>query len=636
MKLYYDRKSTNPTYFVQQGLRVNGKSTTKNVLVIGRHETLKKEHPDIEPLEYAKKFVDELNSFLKDDQQIDELNLTINLKEKLLPNNYTYSKSTLLNIGYFYLKKIYYMLNIPDFMDSIQQKYKAQFDFNQVNEFLTYARILEPCSKFSTFDKLGTYYEKPDFQYHDIERFLPILNSHYNEYIAHLFKNSENIVKRNTTICYYDCTNFYFEIEQEDGYIDEVTGEVMDDGLRQYGYSKEHRPNPIVGMGLFIDGNGIPISMSIHRGNQNEQETAIPLETEMIKMFKDKKLIYCADAGLGSINIKTFNTFGDKAFIVTQSIKKLGEDLQKKVFEDKNYKLLSNNKDISLQSIRKFDKYDKNNEELYSDFAYKTLEMEQTIDLGITEMKQYLNGNTREVKSKGKLKQILLITFSRKTQEYQRYIRNRQVERARELIKNRNPEDIKKSPTDIKRFIKNKNKGVKEDYIIDEELIKKEEKYDGFYAIATNLEFDDPKKIIQINSNRWRIEECFRILKTNFQSRPVYHRNGENIKAHFLICYTSLLIYRILERKLKEEKYRFTINEIIKTLKNMNIVEVGKLYYEAAYTNSTVLNALDKVLDLNLDYQRYSPKTLKKRIKNIEEEKSHTTNKIKCFLEKKA
>ncbi len=473
-----------------------------------------------------------------------------------------------VNIGYLYLQKIYHDLKIREFLEDIVSHTKITYDINEINRFVTFDRILEPRSKLGTFKHLESYFEAPDIKYHNILKHHSLLADNFDEYIGHLFKNSNNIVERDTSVCYFDCTNYYFETEEpnEDDF-DDVTGELISISLRKYGPSKQHQPAPLVHMGLFMDGAGIPLSMCINPGNQNEQVCATATEEKMIKTFANKKLTYCATAGLGSLDIRKFNSFGNRAFIVTQSIKKLSDSLKEAVFNDFEYKLLSNDKDISIEEMKSFDKNNKDNLDLYNDHAYKVIPADKLVDLGLEETYITKTGKTRTRKAKGTLNQYVIITFSRKMMEYQRKIRNRQIERAKKLIKNNKVEDLKKNQNDPKRFIM-KKKNEKDTYIINEELIREEEKYDGYYAIATNLEaVNDTKEIFEINYQRYKIEDCFRVLKTYFKARPVHHRKKERIIGHFMVCYTSLLIYRLMEIKLKQHGYHFTIEEIIENLK---------------------------------------------------------------------
>jgi transposase len=625
MKLNYDRKSKDPTYFIQMGIRNGKKTTTKNVKRIGKHSELLAISSD--PLSYARKQVEEYNKEYNEGKI--EMSLKIDLTEKLVNPGDIVSKSTAVNIGYFVLQKIYHDLKIKDFLTDITSDRKITFNCNDVNRFLTFARILDPRSKQGTFDRLETYYEKPVFGYHHIFRFLDVLEDNYDKYLEHLFINSENIVKRNTAICYYDCTNYYFEIEDEDDdYVDEITGEIMN-GLRKYGACKEHRPNPIVQMGLFMDGDSIPISMCINPGSDNEQISAIPLEKKITKMFKGRPFIYCADAGIGSFNIRNYNSMGGRAFIVTQSVKKLSDPLQKAVFNDFDYRKLSDNTPITIEYMKNFDRTKPENLSSYNDKIYKVLIANKAIDVGLYEEKELKNGKIKMVKSMAVLKQKVIITFSRKMMEYQRHIRNAQIERAKRILENKNVEDVKKGAYDVTRFIKRTSTGkngekASDHYTIDQSVIDKEEKYDGFYAIATNLD-DDINEIIKISSARYKIEDCFRVLKTNFNARPVYHNKPKRIIAHFMVCYTALLIYRLLEKKLDLYGTHFTTENILETLRNMNVLNTQDSIYTSAYKGSDVCSSLNGVFGLGLDMKSYLPKDLNKKLKLFYPEVFRTT-----------
>jgi transposase len=617
MKLSYDRKSKDPTYFIQIGIRNGKKTTTKNIKRIGKHSELLIITPD--PLAYAHEQVLKFNQEYKEGRV--DMSFKVDFNEKLTATADTASKSALLNIGYFILQKIYQDLRVKDFFANLLTTSKITFDCDVINRFLSFARILDPKSKFGTFDKLDSYYEQPSFEYHQLLRFMDVLEENYDGYLEHLFLNSGNIVKRNTSVCYFDCTNYYFESEAEDDeYVDEATGEILK-GLRRYGPSKEHRPNPIVQMGLFMDGNGIPISMCINPGSDNEQKCAVPLEEKITKMFKNKQFIYCADAGLGSLSIRKYNSMGGRAFIVTQSIKKLSDKLQEAVFNDYDYKRLSNDAPIGIKYMKEFDRFKKDNLALYNDVIYKILNADSAVDVGLYEEKFFKNGKSKMVKSKAVLKQKIIVTFSRKMMEYQRHIRNAQIERAKNILNTRNVEDVKKGPHDVTRFIKRISTGkdgekASDHYLLNQSVIAEEEKYDGYYAVATNLE-DDAKSILEVNSKRYKIEDCFRVLKTNFNARPVYHRNRHRIIAHFMICYTALLIYRLLENKLDQYGTHYTTEDILKTLQNMNVMNTQDAFYTATYKGSKVCTSLNGIFDLGLDKKYYLPKELNKKIKKI-------------------
>ncbi len=617
MKIYFDKRLKDPTYYGQQGVRNGKKVTSKNIMNFGKHSELLKITDD--PETYVREKIKEWN----EEYRVGKVQYTFSadFNERVPKTDDAASSNTSLNIGYFFLQELMSGLHLKDFFREKNDDRKVTFDSYTILRFLTYARILDPLSKHATWHKLSSYYEKPVFDYQHILRFMDLLEENYDDYLSWLFRQSNNIVKRDTSVLYYDCTNFYFEAERPDeDVVDEVTGEVLK-GMRQYGLSKEHRPNPIVEMGLFMDSRGIPITMCLHPGNTSEQLTAIPLEKEVLKMIPDAKFIYCADAGLGSYNIRKFNSMGGRAFIVTQSIKKMSKTMKEAVFNDYDYRRLSDNAPVTIAGMKSFDRYDKSNLSLYNDSAYKVIDADKALDLGLYEDVTLKNGRTVQRKSKGLLKQRIIITFSRKVMEYQRTVRNRQIDRARKLIVLKDPEEIKKGPNDVKRFLKRiaKTKSGEKasvEYILDEEKIAEEEKYDGYYAVATNL-MDSAKDILAVSNKRYQIEDCFRIMKTSFDGRPVNHRLRERIRAHFLICYTALLVYRLLEVKLKAQETPVTTCNLITTLKNMNVANVHDIEYTALYNGSRALDALTRLTMLPLDRLHYKPKELNKIIKKF-------------------
>lgn len=617
MKLFYNKNAKDPTYYAQQGIRNGKKTTTRNVRNFGKHSELLKITDD--PLAYVKKEIEKMNEEYRIGRVEYDFKSDFNERVESTDNEASLSKD--LNIGYFFLQEIMQHLKLKDFFSGATAERKIKFDCYTILRFLTYARILDPGSKLHTWECLEKFYEKPSFDYHHILRGMDVLSDNYEEYLRWTYEKSNSVVKRDHSVLYYDCTNFYFECEKEDDIVvDEVTGEIMS-GLRKYGVSKEHRPNPIVEMGLFMDRNGIPISMCLHPGNTSEQLTAVPLEKEILKMTDGAKFIYCADAGLGSYSIRQFNSMGGRAFIVTQSIKKLSETLKKAVFNDHDYKLLSNDETVSIESLKNMDKTDAKNLSLYNDMAYKVIAADKAIDLGLYDEKILKNGKIKKVKAKGTIKQKVIITFSRKMMEYQRTVRNRQIKRARKMVERNDPEEIKKGPNDVRRFMKRTAKtksGEDADitYAIDEDKIKEEEKYDGYYAVATNLD-DCVKDILAVSHNRYKIEDCFRIMKTNFVGRPVFHWTETRIRSHFLICYTALLVYRLLECQLNNQNTHVTTENLITTLRNMNVVNVHDIEYMAIYKGSKTLDALTKLSALELDRAHYRPKDLNKKIKKI-------------------
>lgn len=391
---------------------------------------------------------------------------------------------------------------------------------------------------------------------------------------SEVYKNSLNVVERNTKILYYDCTNYFFEIEQAEG-------------LKQYGLSKENRPNPITQMGLFMDGDGFPLAFNINSGNTNEQTTLKPLEMQIIKDFELSKFVVCTDAGLASNDNRKFNNIQNRSYIVTQSLKKIKGHLKEWSLSSNGWHTLNSTKEINLDDIDKSG----DNEEIY----YK---------------ERWINENG--------LEQRLIVSYSPKYAAYQKTIRNRQIERAQNLINN--PTKFSKNrQDDPKRFIKAAsvtNDGEiasKKVFSLNTTAIEKEQEYDGFYAVCTTLE-DDILEIIKINKRRWEIEESFRILKTDFKARPVYLKRDDRIKAHFTTCFLSLLIYRILEHKLNE---KYTSQKIISTLREMNLAKEFEEGYIPLYTRTSLTDELHEKFEFRTDYEITTEKKMKKILKDI-------------------
>lgn len=462
----------------------------------------------------------------------------------------------------------------------ISKKYKFEFDLNNILSRLIYGRIIFPSSKLATHELSKSFIEAPSFELHDIYRALEIIAKETDYIQSELYKNSKDIIERNTKILYYDCTNYFFELEQEDG-------------LKQYGPSKEHRPNPIVQMGLFMDGNGIPLAFNITPGNTNEQITLKPLEEKIIKDFELSKFVVCTDAGLASIANRKFNNIDDRAFITTQSIKQLKKHLKDWSLDKNDWHILGSKKTFNIEEIE-------NNEDLkikYKDTVFYK--------------ERWINEN--------ELEQRLIVTFSLKYKNYQKQIRDSQIERARKAIEKDSGKIDKHNQNDFKRFIKRTNVtkdgevAENKSYSIDENQIAKEEKYDGYYGVCTNLE-GNVEDIININKNRWEIEESFRIMKSEFKARPVYLSRDDRISAHFTTCFLSLIILRILEKKINE---KYTVSEILETLRNMNFCKEGSSGFIPLYERKDITDLLHDTFGFRTDYEIVSQKRMQKILKNL-------------------
>ena len=548
---------------------INGKRSTKIYQNIGNYNDLKKLAQDEEPLTWLKNYVNELN------QQIQNNSLPILLKK--YPNRRIQKNEQLeFNAGYLFLQDIYYKLGLNRICDDITNKYQFKYDLNDILSKLIYSRIIYPSSKLKTLELSKHFLEQPNFEYQHILRSLEILSKESDFIQSELYYNSLKYSKRNSKVLFYDCTNYYFEIEQEDEF-------------RKYGKSKEHRPNPIIEMGLFMDGDGIPLTFDTFPGNKSEQDTLQPLEKKIIEDFHNPEIVVCTDAGLSSNSNRKFNDTNIRKFVTTQSLKKLKQFLKDWSLDlTSGWKLPESDKTYNISKLRE-------DEDLIKKFYHKVFYKE------------------RWIKENG-LEQRLIITYSPKYQEYQKNIREHQINRALKIIENHPRKLGKYNENDPKRFIsvvsttKTGEAAEENHYSLDQEKINEEAKYDGLYAVCTNLE-DDVEEIIKINTRRWEIEESFRIMKSEFKARPVHLSREDRIKAHFLTCFLALVIYRYLEKRLDE---KYTVIDITETLKNYNLKKENDIGFSPVYNRTDLTDLLHEKFGFNTDYEIIETKNIKK------------------------
>ena len=470
--------------------------------------------------------------------------------------------------GYLFLQSVYYGLKMDSICTKIRSRYKFEYDLNAILSDLIYTRVLEPSSKSASFTAAKQFLEAPAYQLHDIYRALSVLAKELDFIQAEVYKNSFFLGKRNDKILYYDCTNYYFELEQEDG-------------SKKYGKSKEHRPNPIIQMGLFTDGDGLPLAFSLFPGNQNEQKSLKPLETKILQQFGCEKFIYCSDAGLASEDNRAFNHLGQRAFIVTQSIKKLPAEDREWALNRNGFKRLADDSTADITQLADEDKQGI----FYKDEPYTTK----------------------------KLHQRLIITYSPKYAAYQKAVRGEQVARAEKMVSSGSLKRQRKNPNDPARFVNKVSvtkAGEKADihYYLDLDRIAEEEKYDGLYAVCTDLLDDDVTDILNVSEGRWQIEDCFRTMKTEFEARPVYLSREDRIKAHFLTCFLALLHFRLLKRSLKSP---CTTEQLLQILKNMNFADIEEQGFMPLYERQTITDELHEACGFRTDYQFLTKRKMK-------------------------
>lgn len=569
MKVNTSKSKNAESFYIKQSfIDGNGKSTSRTIRKLGTLNELLVEHGPTR---------DDVMAWAKEQARIETEKYELEKENLSIPvvfhpnRKIPHGERRCFDGGYLFLQMVYYELGMDRICRKIRNSHHYEYDLNAILSDLIYTRVLEPGSKRSSYAAAKKILEPPTYEQHDIYRALSVLASECDLIQSEVYKNSKAVVNRNDHILYYDCTNYYFEIEQEEG-------------DKKYGKSKEHRPNPIIQMGLFTDGDGIPLAFSTFPGNQNEQTSLKPLEQKVIEEFGCEKFIFCSDSGLGSENNRLLNHTGNRAYIVTQSIKKLGAEYREAALNRKGFRRLSDNRLVDL------DQLDEND---YDELFYK-----------------------EEPYSTKKLENRLLITYSPKYAAYQKEIRTKQVERALHMLKDGNHKKTSKNPNDPARFIDKAavtKDGEKADilYFLDKSKIAEEERYDGLYAVCTDLFDDNPADLLKVSEGRWQIEACFRIMKTDFEARPVYVRREDRIQAHFLICFLSLLFYRLLEKKLGGT---YTCCEILDTLRSFQFADIQGQGFMPVYEVTALTDRLHELLGFATDYEFLT----KSRMKTIE------------------
>lgn len=593
LKKSISRKNSITYSIIRDYTNLNGKRTTAIYELLGNDEDLKKRFGKDNTMDKVKEYINSLNKLVQEGKEL-PVNLTLNPNKQIEKdvNRCFFS-------GHLFLRKIYYDLGINKICENIKNKYNFTFDINSIVECLVFSRIIWPASKLSTFEQSKKFIGNYNFDIQHVYRTLSYLSKEIDNIQKELFDYSNEIIDRNYKVIYYDCTNYFFYTEEND--------------FQKYGISKQHQPLPLVQMGLFMDADGYPFAMNINPGNTAESKTMIPTEEEILKSYnmKGSNIIVCTDAAMCSDEIKNFNVKEGRGFVITQSIRKLSNNLQEYALKKDGWRILGNLKDIyNLEEIEKNENFKKQH---YNTIFYKEIECE-----------------TKSVK------QTLIVTFSFKYKDYQHKLKLHQLERAQKLVEETNKKNqnakkkkdiekikITKNQNDPKRFVKEiRTTDAGEvacniEYSIDKEIFENEEKYNGLYGITTNL-IDDTATIIKVMNGRWEIEESFRIMKDDFDSGTVHLSREDRIKGHFITCYLALFIYRYLEHQLDN---KYTVHEIVTKLQEMKMLEHKGKGFEPIQTRDNLTDDLHNFLGIKTDTEILTYKKIEKILNKPTENK---------------
>jgi len=582
-------------YYIAKSYRdENGVSTKKNVRRLGTLAEIREKYHVADAWSWARTQLDIENS----NDALNKRAVSVRYHADRIIDKDT---NRTFNIGYLILNKIYYDLGIDRICSGMERNSKFTFNLNEIMRQLVISRILWPASKLETWKLSSNLALVKPVSLHQIYRALVVIEKNINYLQDRLFHYSKDLLGRNTSVIYYDCTNFFFESERQTE-------------LKCPGASKENRRTPIVQMGIFMDADGLPLAFNINPGNTNEQATLRPTEQMITERMEIEEFIMCTDAGLSSTSNKLYNDIGRRKFITVQSVKTLPntEGQKKSPGRIKDWAMSGTgwrlsgaiNREYTMEEILNPGNRDK----YYGLTFYK-------------ERWFKIHGEDPLTNSKTELEQRCIVTFSLKYMEYQRQRRSQNIEKAERAISHGNAAD---PPKNFRSYIvtdKCTQDGelapINAGFHIDQDKIAYEEQYDGFYAICTNLsEYTDKNgkthhsvaDLLKINRARWEIEESFRIMKTQMKARPVYHRTDKAIKAHFSTCFVALFIYRVLEHRLSSE---YTTDQILDTLKDMNALHTPSEGFIPTFKRTELTDKLFEISGFRLDTEIIMLKRLK-------------------------
>lgn len=578
MRVKVTKSKNSEQYYVIKSIRQGNKTTTKTVEKLGSRSDIEaKIGKDGDVLAWAKARAAELT------RQENER------KRKVIRS---YDPSRLIGNscreflgGNVFVERVLRELGVTKLCSRIEKNTKTTYKLWPIVSALVSARILEPGSKVSTYKLAKSLIEQPSVELHQIYRALEVLNTSSDLIQSELYKATEKIMQRKKNILYFDCTNFYFEIECEDDF-------------KKYGLGKDHRPNPIVEMGMFMDAQGIPLAFCMAPGNTNEQLLMTPLEEKIISEFGIDKLCVCSDMGLSSMANRRFNSQGSRHFITAASIKKMKKSIQEWALDPNGWSLFGTDKTFNLDEVSK-----QLDEKLLDD---------NTKNLTFYKLRSV---REKDKKTKEYFDQTIVVTFSFKHRNYQRSIRNAQINRAIRAIEKDPTRLERKGTNDFRRLIKRTFVTCEGEVAntqvltIDDKAVEKEACFDGFYALATSFEDFDVSDLLRINAQRWQIEECFRIMKSEFEARPVYLSRKDRIQAHFLSCFIALLVYRIIEKRLD---YKFSCTQIIETLRSMRFEKIDGEGWVPLYAQTPITDALHEAFGFRTDYEIISNQDMRR------------------------
>ena len=591
-------------YYIAKSFRnERGISTKKNMFRLGTLDEIRRREGVSDAWQWAQEELARRN----EEERIGRQKLKIELSPSKRINTgecVKYSGGDLMLIPF------YNALGLPQICREIQTDTRTEYSLNEILESLVVSRILYPCSKKGAYEFNKKRIRPTSFGLEDIYRALSLLSSHIDDIQARVWSNSQKITDRNTRIIYYDCTNYYFEIEDNDkDFVDKQTGEYIP-GLRKRGKSKENRPNPIVQMGMLMDGDGIPLSFIIFPGNESEQPSLQKIEEMVANKFGLNEFIISTDAGLGSENNRRYNMTEGREYITVQSLPSLPKADQDMALAPEGWRIAF--RDSALPPIDPFNPERKifNLSEIDLDAERHTRFYKEII------VDKCMDGD----KSTARQERVI-VTYSHDFALYLRHKREERISSAQKIV-NRRQTKSRQSQQDPRRYVATEyitKEGIKATNVkmaLDQKAITADQRFDGFYAYGTSLD-DDAADVLRARSFHHEIEHLFRTTKTFLEARPVHLQRQDRIRSHFLICFLAMVIIKILQKKLHMPE--LTIDQLILTLRSIEFDYFKSIGYRPLFERNEITDRLQQIAGITIDTEIVETKRMNKLYRNIKE-----------------
>ena len=604
MYLSSNRPVENKIYYIVKGFRdQNGKATSKNMFRLGTLAEIREREGVSDPWQWAQEELARRN----EDERLGRQALKIELSPA---RRIKAGEQTRYSGGDLMLIPLYNALGLPQICRELQKGTKTEYSLNEILEALVVLRILYPCSKKSTCELNRKRIRKTSFALEDVYRALTLLSGHIDDIQARTWLNSQKAMDRNTRVIYYDCTNYYFEIEDNDrDYINEETGEIIT-GLRKRGKSKENRPNPIVQMGMLMDGDGIPLSFIIFPGNESEQPSLQRIEEMVARKFGLNEFVISTDAGLSSEDNRRYNMTERREYITVQSLPSLPKADQDMALDPRGWRIAYRGKGLAP--------IDPDNPEKE---IFNLNEIDLDTERGTRFYKEIIVDKTLRGDKTTARPERLIVTYSHDFALYLRHKREERISAAQKII-NRKQTKPRQSQQDPRRYVttdyitRDGQKAEKVQMSLDENAIGQEQRFDGFYAYGTSLD-DNAVDVLRVREFHHEIEHLFRTTKTFLDARPVHLRRQDRIRSHFLVCFLAMVVLKMLQKQL--DMPELSIDRLINTLRSIEFDYFKSIGYRPLFERSELIDRLQETIGISIDTEIVEAKRMNKLYRAVKE-----------------